>query len=106
MTITPFFASASPSNAGDAPLPLVYPPGYAQTSTGLFSDADCAAVHTFRYRQSSLPDAPPAPPFGAPPFAAPPRAPPLPPPPCTHSEPNLSAVSTPSQRVTGCGGFH
>src|SRR5580692_1361626 len=90
MTITPFFASASPSNAGEAPLPCVYPPGYAHTSTGRFSDADCAAVHTFRYRQSSLPEGPPplappgaAPPFGAPPFAAAPAlgAPPLPPPP-------------------------
>src|SRR4051794_39595451 len=39
---------------GTALPPLLKPPPYIHTSTGLFSLGEIAPVHTFRYRQSSL----------------------------------------------------
>src|SRR4051794_18574701 len=39
---------------GTALPPLLKPPPYIHTSTGLFSLEEVAPVHTFRYRQSSL----------------------------------------------------
>src|SRR5436190_2727547 len=66
--------------------------------TGRRSDGDCAAVQTFRYRQSSLAagesgrstDTFRRPvPFG-----------------CTQTSPNVSALRTPVHFATGCGARH
>src|ERR1700676_5473019 len=60
--------------------------------TGRRSEVEAAAVHTFRYRQSSL--------VGV----ALPRPPP--PPPCMHRDPKASALRIPSHLATGCGARH
>src|SRR5580693_5086629 len=95
----PFLAMASPSYMGTALPPLRKPPPYIHTMTGRFSPADFAAVHTLRYRQSSL--------MGSlgirnssdhmligTGFS------------CMGLGPKLSHLRTPPQGFTGCGSFH
>src|SRR5688572_14260075 len=87
MKTAPLRASASPSYCGWDPAPDLSDPPYDHTMTGLRSEADAAAVQTFRYRQSSLTS----------------RAVPWP---CMHRGPNDEASRTSLHDWTGCGGRH
>ena len=89
----PCFANHSPSVRGSDAEPAAKPPPWKTTSTGRFSPAARAVVHTFRYRQSSpMPASRET--SGSPNIV-----------PCMQRVPQVSALRVPVQGATGWGAF-
>src|SRR5205823_3064756 len=74
--------------------PILNAPPWIQTMTGLLASAPPPVVHTLRYRQSSLWS-----PTGSAPSMDSKTG-------WMQALPKLATLSSPSQAVTGCGGFH